>query len=79
MQAALTGPTATFALAGKNGALLAVSEINAAGGVLGKPIELLFEDDRGEAAEAAQAVTKLVTRDHVVALIGENASSTGPS
>lgn len=72
---ALTGPTATFALAGKNGALLAVSEINAAGGVLGKPIELLFEDDRGDAAEAASAVTKLITRDHVVALIGENASS----
>ena len=34
-----------------------------------------MEDDRGEAAEAASAVSKLITRDHVIALIGENASS----
>ena len=72
---ALTGPTATFAISGKNGAMLAVSEINAAGGVLGKPLVLLSEDDRGEASEAASVVSKLITRDHVVALIGENASS----
>ncbi len=72
---ALTGPTATFAISGKNGATLAVSEINAAGGVLGKPLVLLSEDDRGEASEAASVVSKLITRDHVVALIGENASS----
>jgi branched-chain amino acid transport system substrate-binding protein len=72
---ALTGPTATFAISGKNGAMLAVAEINAAGGVLGKPLVLLSEDDRGEASEAASAVSKLITRDHVVALIGENASS----
>jgi branched-chain amino acid transport system substrate-binding protein len=73
---ALTGPTATFAQSGKNGVTLAVDEINAAGGVLGaKRIELLVEDDRGEATEAATAVSKLITRDHVVALIGEQASS----
>ncbi|HEX9286638.1 MAG TPA: ABC transporter substrate-binding protein [Thermoanaerobaculia bacterium] len=72
---ALTGPTATFALSGRNGATLAAAEINSAGGILGKHIELLVEDDRGEAAEAASAVSKLITRDHVIALIGENASS----
>ncbi len=72
---ALTGPTATFAQSGRNGAMLAVHEIDAAGGVLGKRIELLVEDDRGETTEAASAVSKLITRDHVVALIGENASS----
>ncbi|HEY1250246.1 MAG TPA: ABC transporter substrate-binding protein [Thermoanaerobaculia bacterium] len=72
---ALTGPTATFALSGRNGASLAVEQINAAGGVLGKPVVLLSEDDRGEASEAASAVSKLITRDHVVALIGEQASS----
>lgn len=73
---ALTGPTATFAQSGRNGVTLAVEEINAAGGVLGgKHIELLVEDDRGEATEAASAVSKLITRDHVVALIGEQASS----
>ncbi|HTY40253.1 MAG TPA: ABC transporter substrate-binding protein [Thermoanaerobaculia bacterium] len=72
---ALTGPTATFAISGRNGALLAVEEIDRAGGVLGQPVELLAEDDRGEASEAASAASKLITRDHVVALIGENASS----
>lgn len=73
---ALTGPTATFAQSGKNGVTLAVDEINAAGGVLGgKHFELVVEDDRGEATEAASAVSKLITRDHVVALIGEQASS----
>lgn len=72
---ALTGPTATFAISGRNGALLAVEQLNKAGGVLGRPVELLSEDDRGEASEAASVVSKLITRDHVVALIGENASS----
>lgn len=73
---ALTGPTATFAQSGRNGVTLAVEELNAAGGVLGgKRIELLVEDDRGEPSEAASAVSKLITRDHVVALIGEQASS----
>ena len=72
---ALTGPTATFAISGRDGARLAVEELNRAGGVLGKRIELLVEDDRGEASEAASVVSKLITRDHVVALIGEQASS----
>lgn len=72
---ALTGPQATFALSGRNGARLAVEELNRAGGVLGKRIDLLVEDDRNEPAEAAAVVSKLITRDHVVALIGENASS----
>jgi branched-chain amino acid transport system substrate-binding protein len=72
---ALTGPTATFALSGKNGSALAADELNAAGGVLGKRLEFVVEDDRGEPSEAASAVSKLITRDHVVALIGEQASS----
>jgi branched-chain amino acid transport system substrate-binding protein len=72
---ALTGPQATFALSGKNGANLAAEQLNRAGGVLGKQLELLVEDDHNEASEAASAVSRLITRDHVVALIGENASS----
>ena len=72
---ALTGPQATFALSGKNGATLAFEQLNRAGGVLGKRLDMLIEDDHNEAAEAASAVSKLITRDHVVALIGENASS----
>jgi branched-chain amino acid transport system substrate-binding protein len=72
---ALTGPQATFALSGRNGARLAIDEINRSGGVLGKKLSLLSEDDRNEPAEAASAVSKLITQNHVVALIGENASS----
>ena len=72
---ALTGPQATFAISGKNGAKLAIEEINRSGGVLGKKLELLIEDDRNEPSEAASAVSKLITQNHVVALIGENASS----
>jgi len=72
---ALTGPQATFALAGRNGARLAVDEINRSGGVLGVRLDLRVEDDHNEPAEAASVVSKLITRDHVVALIGENASS----
>lgn len=72
---ALTGPQATFAQSGRNGARLAIDEINRGGGVLGVRLDLLIEDDHNEPAEAASAVSKLITRDHVVALIGENASS----
>jgi len=72
---ALTGPTATFAISGRNGVMLAADELNRSGGVLGRPIHVLAEDDRGEASEAASVVSKLITRDHVVALIGEQASS----
>jgi branched-chain amino acid transport system substrate-binding protein len=72
---ALSGPEATFAISGRNGARLAAEEINRGGGVLGRRLELLVEDDRNEPAEAASAVSKLITRDHVIALIGENASS----
>ena len=71
----LTGDTATFGQSGKNGAALAVEEVNRAGGVLGENLVLLSEDDRGEPAEAASAVSKLISRDHVIALIGEAASS----
>lgn len=71
----LTGATATFGQSGKNGSTLAFDEINAAGGVLGDRLALRPEDDRGEPAEAATAVSKLIARDHVVALIGEAASS----
>ena len=72
---ALTGSTATFGQSGRKGVALAFDEINAAGGVLGDRLSLRVEDDRGEPAEAASAVTKLISRDHVVALIGEAASS----
>ena len=72
---ALTGPIATFGQNTHKGVMMAVDEINAAGGVLGKQIRLLVEDDQGKPEEALTAVTKLISKDRVVALIGEFASS----
>ena len=71
----LTGTTATFGQSTHNGVKMAVDEINAAGGVLGKKLKLYVEDDQGKPEEAATAVTKLITQNHVVAMLGEVASS----
>lgn len=71
----LTGTTATFGQSTHNGVMLAVEETNGAGGVLGKNIKLLTEDDQSKPEEAATAVIKLITRDNVKAIIGEVASS----
>jgi len=73
---ALTGGEAAFGQATVQGVKLAAEEINNAGGLLGgRKIKLVIEDDQGKAEEAASAVTKLITRDDVVAVIGENSSN----
>ena len=73
--ASLTGDTATFGQSADRGMQLAIQEINAAGGVLGRPLELISEDDRSVTEEARSAAQKLLQRDGVVALLGEVASS----
>jgi branched-chain amino acid transport system substrate-binding protein len=72
--ASLTGKEATFGTSSHRGTLLAIKEINAAGGVLGKPLELVYEDNRSMQGESATIAKKLITRDRVVALLGEVAS-----
>jgi len=72
---ALTGDQAAFGTSTVQGVRLAADEINAAGGVLGRRIRLVIEDDQGRAEEAASVVTKLITSDAVVGLIGENSSN----
>jgi branched-chain amino acid transport system substrate-binding protein len=71
----LTGSEATFGQSTSNGVKLAINEINAAGGLNGKKIELIEYDTKGDAREAGAVVTRLVTRDHVAAVLGEVASS----
>jgi branched-chain amino acid transport system substrate-binding protein len=71
----LTGSTATFGISTRNGIDIAVDEINKAGGILGKQVRVIVEDDQGLAAEAQTVVTKLITVDKVVAVLGEVASS----
>jgi len=73
--ASLTGKEATFGTSAHEGTLLAVEQINAAGGVLGKKLELLTEDDQTKAGEPANAVNKLISKDGVIAILGEVASS----
>src|SRR5947209_4184254 len=73
--ASLTGKEATFGTSSHEGTLLAIEEINAAGGVLGKKVQLLTEDDLSKAGEPATVVNKLIARDGVVAILGEVASS----
>jgi branched-chain amino acid transport system substrate-binding protein len=73
--ASMTGDTASFGQSADRGMKLAIEEINAAGGVLGRPLALITEDDRSVTEEARSAAQKLLQRDGVVALLGEVASS----
>src|SRR6266496_3388198 len=72
--ASLTGKEAAFGQSSHKGTLLAIEELNAAGGVLGKKIELVYEDNRSTPGESATVVQKLISRDRVVAILGEVAS-----
>lgn len=71
----LTGSEATFGVSTNKGIKLAFEEVNTGGGINGKQLKLITLDDQGKAEEAAQAVTRLITQDKVVALIGEVAST----
>jgi branched-chain amino acid transport system substrate-binding protein len=72
--ASLTGKEATFGTSSHEGTLMAIEEINAAGGVLGKKLELLTEDNQSKAGESQTIVNKFISRDGVVAILGEVAS-----
>src|SRR6476620_1827143 len=73
--AALSGGEAAFGQATIQGVKLAAEEINNSGGVLGKKIRLIIEDDQGRAEDAASVVTKLITSNNVIGVIGENSSN----
>jgi branched-chain amino acid transport system substrate-binding protein len=59
----------------KQGAEMAVEEINAKGGVLGRPIELIIADTRGMAEEGTAAAERLISKEKVIAICGEFHSS----
>jgi branched-chain amino acid transport system substrate-binding protein len=71
----LTGGQATFGQSTHNGIMLAVDEINGGGGVNGRKIRVITEDDQSKSEEAANAVTKLISQNNVIAVLGEVASS----
>jgi branched-chain amino acid transport system substrate-binding protein len=70
--------TGAFAAAGTdvvNGAKIAADEINAAGGVLGRRLELIVEDTKSNPTEATSVTEKLIVRDKVPVLMGASAST----
>ena len=71
----MTGGIANFGNQTANGIKLAFKEANAAGGVLGKQLTFVVADNKSEPAEAANAITKLITQDKVVAVLGPVSSS----
>jgi branched-chain amino acid transport system substrate-binding protein len=73
--ASLTGGSASFGQSSHKGTALAIDEINAAGGVLGRKLKLITEDDQSVAGQPATIVRKLIAQDKVVAVLGEVASS----
>src|SRR6267143_4447724 len=66
----LTGPFAASGTYVVNGAKIAADEINAAGGVLGKKIELIVEDNKSNPTEAAATAEKLIVKDKVPVMMG---------
>lgn len=74
--APVTGPTAPEGNAMKQGFDLAIKDINAEGGVFGKPVEVSFIDDRGDAATATQAAQRLIQQDRIDYLFGTVAGDT---
>lgn len=70
----LSGPTFNFGQSARNGVLLAAEETNEAGGINGKKIDVVIEDDQGSPELAANVVEKLIKQDKVIALVGEMTS-----
>ena len=71
----LTGPFAASGTYVVNGAKIAADEINSKGGILGKKIELVIEDNKSNPTEAAAVAEKLITADKVPVIMGAWGSS----
>jgi branched-chain amino acid transport system substrate-binding protein len=71
----ITGPAAFLGLGGRDGALIAIEEINAAGGIHGRKLKMTFEDDAFSPAKALTATKKLVEQDKVFMLMGLSGSN----
>jgi len=71
---ALSGDQAVWGTAERNGVQLMIEKINAAGGILGRQVEFINYDDKGDQLEAVNVVKRLIKEDKVVAVIGSNSS-----
>jgi branched-chain amino acid transport system substrate-binding protein len=70
----LSGPTYNFGQSALNGLLMAADEINQAGGINGRKLDVVVEDDKGSPEAAARSASKLIRNYKVVAIIGAGAS-----
>lgn len=73
--APLSGNVSVYGIATNNGVQMAVDAANKSGGVLGKQIQYICYDEKGDATEAVNAYNKLVQNDQVVALVGDVTST----
>ncbi len=72
----VTGDASSLGVPERNTAVLLEKQINAAGGIKGRPLHIIIEDDRGDPAEAMSAARRLVERDKVLAIIGPSRTGT---
>src|SRR5712691_5621777 len=75
----LSGGGALFGEPAMKGAQMYVEEVNAKGGVLGRPIELLVRDTKGNADEAVRVSRELILKENVDFLVGTLTSAEGPA
>src|SRR5262249_55068138 len=73
---ALTGPVASTQAPAMEAMRIYVERVNAAGGINGKPVRIILQDDAAEPSKAAANAKKLITQDNVVLLINASLSST---
>ena len=66
----LTGSVSTYGQSVRNAVTMAVDDINASGGILGRQISLIILDDKGDGTEAAQAARRLIDRENVALILG---------
>jgi len=66
----ISGPVSAYGTQSRDAINMAVEEINAKGGVLGRPLEVIVEDDEANPEKTKNAFTKLVTKDKVVGFVG---------
>lgn len=71
----MTGPASWVGLGGRDGALLALDEINAAGGVNGRKLKMISYDDGAKASEAEAVAKKMIESDKVFAILGGGVSN----
>jgi branched-chain amino acid transport system substrate-binding protein len=65
----LSGPTFNFGESAKNGVLMAADELNQLGGINGRKIDIVIEDDKGSPERAATLSSKLINHDNVITVI----------